>query len=662
LTLHPNTAAPLGPSADADALLTALNARPDLADLLALWQARRPDVWGQSIELYRRLGRLLMELGEPLLAYDVLAEGLQIAPEDVVLRQRKALALARCGVSDKANAILTQLVREGNRDCETLGLLARTFKDLGEQTPDPTERRRYWEQTFGCYSQAYQAHEGNRTAAVWTGTNAATLALLLGQTEKAHSLAREIQALALEELRLHEAASGDLYWPLASLGEIALLLGDCPQAEHWYLRAVAEARGRFGHLKTTRRNARLIVRHLGAEAGRIEQHLRIPCLIVFAGHRLDLPGRPSPRFPLALEPAVRRAIRERLETLGAGFGYAFAFGGADLLFLEEMLNLQGDVRVLLPYDADQFYRDKVDTMPGPDGRGRFERALKGAREVIVASRHPMEGKAAREYVNLLLLGLASIRAQKLGADLVALACWDGRRGEAASRTAEVVQLWERFGHSVETIDLNEILRTHELQAGGGPEPSPESEWPPEPPGFETHRMAILFADAVRFGELTEQQVPRFVRDFLGMIGDLLKATPHPPLIKNTWGDGLYFVFAGVREAGCFALELSERVLNTSWVEKGLPESLGLRIALHAGPVYACTDPVTGQRNYVGTQVSRAARIEPVTPPGYVYASQEFAAMASAERVREFTCEYVGLTPLPKNAGTMATYHVRGAKI
>ena len=52
---------------------------------------------------------------------------------------------------------------------------------------------------------------------------------------------------------------------------------------------------------------------------------------------------------------------------------------------------------------------------------------------------------------------------------------------------------------------------------------------------------MLFADAVHFSKLTEEQVPLFVQYFLGMIGDLLDQTAHKPVFKNTWGDGLYFV-------------------------------------------------------------------------------------------------------------------------
>jgi class 3 adenylate cyclase len=70
----------------------------------------------------------------------------------------------------------------------------------------------------------------------------------------------------------------------------------------------------------------------------------------------------------------------------------------------------------------------------------------------------------------------------------------------------------------------------------------------------------------------------------------------------------------------------------------MPADLNLRIALHAGPVYEFNDPVTGSRSYSGTHVSRAARIEPVTPPGQVYASKAFAALAAARGVTDFACD------------------------
>jgi len=68
--------------------------------------------------------------------------------------------------------------------------------------------------------------------------------------------------------------------------------------------------------------------------------------------------------------------------------------------------------------------------------------------------------------------------------------------------------------------------------------------------------------------------------------------------------------------------------------------------------------VTGREDYLGTHVSRAARIEPITPKGEVYASEVFAAIAFAERVDAFACDYVGQIGLAKEYGTYPTYHVR----
>ena len=171
-------------------------------------------------------------------------------------------------------------------------------------------------------------------------------------------------------------------------------------------------------------------------------------------------------------------------------------------------------------------------------------------------------------------------------------------------------------------------------------------------------VAILFADAVGFSKLTEAEVPRFLRDFLGAIAGLSAQFTSSIVAKNTWGDGIYFVFSEVNAAGNFALQLADLISRTKWEDKGLRAGLNLRIALHAGPAYEFDDPITGNRSYSGTHVSRAARLEPITPPGQVYASEAFAALAAAQRSSDFTCDYVGQTPMAKGYGTLPAYHVR----
>jgi len=151
---------------------------------------------------------------------------------------------------------------------------------------------------------------------------------------------------------------------------------------------------------------------------------------------------------------------------------------------------------------------------------------------------------------------------------------------------------------------------------------------------------------------------RFVRHYLRAIARLVTKSAHEIRAQNTWGDGLFLVFPNVVPAGKFALELCDLITKTRWAKYGLPAGLGLRIALHAGPTYRVDDPIAGRCSYMGTHVSRAARIEPITPPGLVYASEAFAALAAAQRATFFEFDYVGRIPLPKGLGTFPLYHMR----
>ncbi len=128
---------------------------------------------------------------------------------------------------------------------------------------------------------------------------------------------------------------------------------------------------------------------------------------------------------------------------------------------------------------------------------------------------------------------------------------------------------------------------------------------------------MLFADVVGYSQLTEEQNPLFVEHFLGGVSSVMAQSGDRPVTRNTWGDALYFVFDSVAKAGRLALELVDLMHRTDWKRLGLPADLNLRVALHAGPVFECRDPVVGRRSFTGSHVNQAARIEPVTPPGQV---------------------------------------------
>jgi class 3 adenylate cyclase len=623
-----------------------------LGALLSIWQAHDPSRWARSAEIYQRLGARLLKLGELLLAYDAISEGLKPWPDDLRLRQLQAHALTRLGATERANALLLALYEEGLRDEETVGMLARTHKDLWQQEDDPVERERQLQQSYKFYAEAYRLSGG-----YWTGINAATLALLSGRREHARALAAEVRELCLAELRRMEETGGDRYWTLATLGEAALISEDWPEAARRYDEAAGDGR-QLGELTSTRRNARLIIEHLGGDPAFIERHLPVPKVVVFDG------SEPSGRqAPAEAEAAVRQAILERLVELNAGVGYASAPMSSAAPFLEAMLEAGGETHVVLPCRLSELLRaERGDDDAQAERGARYESVLSRVTSIVAASEQNMSmGGMSVAYSRLLLHGLASIRARQLDTEIVSPALLDGHAAVEAQPDfgASPAPL---TGATGERTGLSEPAGRAPYQTSATPPPGAAvvaAEVPADTlNGFNARMAALLFADAVNFSRLTEAQIPVFVQHFLGAVGSLVARFKPAPLLKNTWGDGLYLVFADVQAAGRFALDLSDLLNATDWTQRGLPAELNLRIALHAGPVYACTDPVTQKDNFIGTHVSRAARLEPITPPGQVYASQAFAALAAAERASGFTCDYVGQTPLAKKYGTFPTYHVR----
>jgi len=100
------------------------------------------------------------------------------------------------------------------------------------------------------------------------------------------------------------------------------------------------------------------------------------------------------------------------------------------------------------------------------------------------------------------------------------------------------------------------------------------------------------------------------------------------------------------------------VKNTPWVDSGLPSALELRTSLDAGPVYSIPNPVIGGTGICGSFVNRAARIEPITPPNEVYASEAFASLYAATGGTAYHFDYVGQTKLPKGYGMTPLYCLR----
>ncbi|MBK8284157.1 MAG: hypothetical protein IPK97_04390 [Ahniella sp.] len=130
-----------------------------------------------------------------------------------------------------------------------------------------------------------------------------------------------------------------------------------------------------------------------------------------------------------------------------------------------------------------------------------------------------------------------------------------------------------------------------------------------------------------------------------------------PSARNTWGDGLYFAFTSVTAAAQFSHGLQAALADLAEQQGGVASQVRLRLALHFGPTTELIDPVTRQPNVVGTHVSQAARLEPATAPGEVYASEAFAARLMLERHSGFECRYLKNLSWAKSYGVFPTFRL-----
>ncbi|HWH22493.1 MAG TPA: adenylate/guanylate cyclase domain-containing protein, partial [Allosphingosinicella sp.] len=172
--------------------------------------------------------------------------------------------------------------------------------------------------------------------------------------------------------------------------------------------------------------------------------------------------------------------------------------------------------------------------------------------------------------------------------------------------------------------------------------------------------AILFTDFAGFSSLPEHVLPSFWNGVMLAMGEVLDRHGEKVASRNSWGDALYAVTSSAADAAEIALEIQAALSRFDYAGAGLPANGGMRVGVHYGPAYRGRDHITGSWTYYGTEVSRAARIEPITPPGSVFVTQPFAAILALEARERFSCRYVGRIALAKNAGAYPMYRlVRG---
>ena len=559
--------------------------------------------------------------GEMLMAFDLAERALEANPEDLWLKHRAVLALARAGSTGEAERHFSDYGLDGVDDEDIASLEARIAKDRAIAAG-------------GGFAHAAELYETifRSSGGYYPAVNAATLCMLDGQPERAAVLARE----ARSALR----ASGDnLYYAAATDVEVALILGERELAEESLARAKQLNAGDYGALASTRRQLRLLIAATG-DPEELLDPLSGPGVVHFCGHRIG-----GARFPFADEQHVAMRIAEELERLSPGFGYGSLANGADILCAEELVRRGAELHVVLPFAREEFVEASV-ADGGQAWVDRFDACMDAANSVTYATSDAFLGEDVLfRYCSELAMGMALERAAWLDASATQLAVYDGSPPDRAAGTATDVCTWLATGRPTVSI---------RPPSGHVPAPGPG---PAAEPRAQRVVRSLLFADVRGFSKLTDEELPRFNDVVLSKLGPVLAHYAEVVDYRNTWGDALYVVIEDPEAAAACALDLQAAVKSVDLEANGLPSHLALRMGAHIGPVFPIRDPVIGGPAFMGSHVSRTARIEPVTPPGTVYVTDAFAA-ALALRQSRYSCDYVGHMPSAKSYGRFRMYSLR----
>jgi len=578
------------------------------------------------------LGRVktIMATGRFLAAHDEAVSGLQHYPSDPALSYNAVLAIARAGATERAIELYRELglrglaVDEPQLKIDIGALRARLHKDLGLQARGD-DAANHFQASADAYLDVFR-----QTGDAYPAINAAALYCWTGDMEKAEDLASRCVA----------ACDGKTdYYSLATLAEAFLLLGQTEKTTATLVRAADLGAGR-AEMATTRRQLRKTCQVLRIGEDILSPLARGP-IVRYLGHM------PWPDLDEAGETLLKRRIGDFIADKRVETAYGALAAGVDILAAEAMIAAGVELHVILPFEAGDFLAASV--LPfGGTWRDRFEACLAAAKSVSVAASggQPADGASFR-HCSAYTRGVAALQAKATDAELHQLAVWNGTPARKPGGTLDDILIWHGLARPQTILSIRgEPVRSEAL---------------PDvlPVGSDAEReiRAVLFADFAGFSKLSEADIGPFLSHSLAVVAEVVERYRDNVLCRNTWGDGIFLIIDTAAAAARLAREILEALNIPAEADAG---RLPIRVGLHVAPMARIEDPLTGRITYVGAEISRAARIEPIVPANSIYATEACAGALALAGERAVQSEYMGMVELAKSAGMIPIFRLKPA--
>ena len=499
------------------------------------------------------------------------------------------------------------------------------------------------------------------------GMNAAWMCWLTGEDH----MARDIVEQVLKNLPSHGLSRN--YNELSMLAEAQLLLGREEDAQRLYSEAMDNPPENYLDIVATRQQL-LFLQEAGFKVDKsLLQILTPPTIVVFTGHAIDHPALQSPLFPPENEMSVYNSIKNTLREIDVKIGYSSAACGSDIMFIEALHEMGGEINIVLPFAIADFVEMNV-RYAGPRWEKRFEHALAIAHTVNLATEDRYLGHdMLYRFSNHVTHGSAVMRGHFLTTEPHLMAVWHSRTESVPGGPNDFIDRWTNIS-TLHLIDVDEYTPEHlkehiPVATPVLPSALPINTLTQNAP--DRTIKAMMFSDLSGYSNLQDEHIPAFL-DFLQKLETAIGKIKGDISSLNTWGDAVFAVADNAITVAEFGLRYCDVVETLGKQYTEFPFPIRARISLHIGPVFVAEDPFLKKNNFYGGHINRAARLEPVTRPGQVYATQQFISILSSEingKMHEyeqqglryydyFKYEYVGVISLAKNFGNQEVYHLR----
>lgn len=531
------------------------------------------------------------------------------------VKQLHALAVSKLGMPELALDSMLAVYGQNPEDTESAGILGSIYKELFKKN----QKTSFAIQSRDTYQKNFTA-----TQNYYTGINAATMSAMAGQVSKGRETAAQVITL------VEKLDAG--FWELATLGEAYLLTKNKAKSVEQYVLARKMAGNDWGRV-TSVHNQLWLLNHYIPVPNEVMKLFSPPNVVAFAGHMVDHPNRPSPRFPAALAQQVKESIRHSIRTLNARIGYSSLACGSDILFVETMIEEGAEVNLFLPFSQEDFIKTSL-AFAGNEWVTRFYNIVDNHPVTFITKEKYGGHDELFTFLSRVFYGAAILRSRATHSEpnlITVLSDQDLKSKEGGTRNTI-----NRWPFPQRHININPDIFTVNLAA------QPKAPSPP-PVAFEKNNDKILFLIYIHLSDLAKSEFLEILGTFKEETLDVtLRVTADQPL-----GAGHIVAFDSDAASMEFLSLLREKL-------QSVKQEGSLKVVLHAGLV---SFEAEGGR-MKGKSLEDLLDIGDHVVANSVCASEFFAAILALHS-KSYTLSYAGVITAKDQLQSWPFYLVEG---